>query len=280
MLNSFTIKSLEIELRQDSGSQIICGQACEVEIVKPGLPALNSAKVKIWGLSYLDLVNLTTLSFQPMESIKKQIFIKAGDEGGEMSQVFAGEISSAWADFNPSPDVYLYIEAKSGFYPARLAEPPLSINGEAPAADLISQQASLAGYSFKNEGVSASVRNAVFNGSPLEKAQAIAKQVGAEIIIDDNEVIILPSGGARGGGAAILTAQNGMAGYPTFNESGIMCKCLYRQDIKLGGLVNTDSIVPKARGIWKIAKLTHKLAAYHPKQTDWFTSIEGHIYNV
>ena len=175
---SFTKKVLEIELILSSGdfgggnTKTIRGLACEANIEKPGGAEKNSAKVKIWGLPYADLETLTMLSFRPMESQKNLISIRAGDEGQTLSQAFAGEITSGFADFNSAPDVVMQLEADSGFYPARIAAPPLSVNGQAPAADLVAQQAQAAGYSFRNEGVTASVNNAVFNGSPIEKARA------------------------------------------------------------------------------------------------------------
>jgi hypothetical protein len=223
--------------------------------------------------------NLTTLAFKPLEAQKNLISISAGEAGSPLTQVFAGEISSAFADFNQAPDVAMQIEAAAGFYPQRLSASPLSVNGEAKAAELIEQQARAAGYAFTNEGVSASVKNAVFNGSPLEKAAAIAKQTGAEMLIDDGRIIIMPPGGVRSGAVPLLAAHSGMIGYPTFSSEGIACKCLYRPDLELGGLFKIESIVPKATGTWKVTKLSHSLAAYQPTEGPWETSIEGQYVN-
>jgi hypothetical protein len=282
MPQSFTKKCLEIEIIMNSGSfagggnaKIIRGLACQADIEKPGGKEKNSAKIKIWGLPYSDLENMTMLAFRPMEAQKNLISLKAGDEDGPLALAFAGEISSAFADFNSAPDIPLQIEAAAGFYPQRLAAPPVSVNGQAAVADLIAAQAREAGYSFRNEGVSASVNNAVFNGSPMDKIQAMARQVGAELLIDDNQIIIMPAGGARAGAVPLLADDSGLNGYPTFSNEGISCKCLYRPDLEIGGLFVVKSIVPRASGTWKITKLSHSLSAYQPDGGEWQSVVEG-----
>ena len=281
MATTFSKKSIELEITLGSGdfgggnAKTIKGLACDVTITKPGLPDKNSANVTIWGLKYEDMAQLTMLAFRPLDLEKNYIKISAGEEGEAMSVAFEGEISSSYADFNSSPDVAMKIEANSGIYPQLKAEPPLSIQGEATAAQLIEQQAGLMGYSFKNEGVSSSVKNAVFNGSPVSKAQDIADQVGADLLIDDGMVILMPRDQARSGNAVLLTPETGLIGYPTFNQDGIVCRCFYDPELKHFGLIKVKSIVPKASGAWKITKLTHKLSAYKPSGGPWESEIEA-----
>lgn len=279
---SFTKKSIEIEIVLASGdfgggnTKIIRGQPTVVSISKPGEPEKSSANVTITGLSLASMEQMTTLSFRALESEKNLITIKAGEEGGEMSVAFKGEISSAVSNFTNAPDVVMDIESMTGFYPQRISEPPLSTNGEQLASDLIAQLANSIGYTFINNGVSASVNNAVFNGSPLEKIGAISRQIGAELIIDDMNIIIQNRESVREGSIPLLRDNSGLVGYPTFNNDGIVARCFYRPEIVLGGSVKIESIVPKASGTWKITKLEHSLEAYTPRTDgDWFTGFEG-----
>ena len=129
---------------------------------------------------------MTFLAFRPLQSFKNILTIEAGEKGARLSTVFKGEIASAFADFNAAPAPRFRIEAISGCYAAKMGAAPVSVNGTASAADLISQFAAQIGYAFRNEGVTASVRDAVFNGSPIEKARAVAEEVGAELLIDDD----------------------------------------------------------------------------------------------
>jgi hypothetical protein len=288
MAKSFTKKVIELQIILGQGdfggapgeagvsgnTRTIMGLPVEAEIKKPGLPDKNSASIKVTNLRYEDMEQLTMLAFKPLELKKNMIRVRAGDDGGDLSVAFEGEISSASADFNTAPDVVMKFEAQSGIYPQLKAAGPVSVAGEASAAQLIEQQATEMGYKFENQGVSGSVRNAVFNGSPMKKAQDIAAQVGCEMIVDDGIIIIMKPGAARQGNAVLLTRDTGMIGYPTFNQDGIVCRCLYNPELQQGGLIKIDSLVPRASGTWKIVNLTHKWTAF--KNGPWESNIEAH----
>ena len=285
MPNSFTLKTVQIALALGKGvfteggnTKIIEGLACDVTVQKPGLPEKNSASVKIWGLKYDDMAQLTMLSFRPLESQHNLIEIRAGEQGGSLALVFQGEITSAFADFNAAPDVCMQFEADSGSYPQQIAAPPVTVQGEAPADRLFAQFAAEAGYAYKNEGVSASVRNAWLSGSPIDKMTKLARDIGCELLIDDGLVLVLPAGGAREGNAVFLSDASGLVGYPTFNQDGISCRCLFNPDLQYGGLLEVKSIVPRASGIWKITKLTHNISAYQPTGGNWESQLEA-AYN-
>ncbi|MDR1396855.1 MAG: hypothetical protein LBJ14_03910 [Desulfarculales bacterium] len=267
MPSSFTLKTIQIAvtLGQDNFSEggntkIIEGLECEVAVQKPGLPEKNSASVKIWGLQYEDMAQLTMLSFRPLESQHNLISIKAGEKGGAKVLVYAGEITSAFADFNQVPDPCMQIEADSGSYPQQIAVPTDTVKGEAKADRLFAMYSKAAGYTYKNEGVTSSVRNACYPGSPINKMTKLARDVDCELIIDDGQVTILPTGKARQGDAVLLTRDTGMIGYPTFSQDGISCRCIFNPDLRYGGLIKVESIVPRASGVWRITKLTHKLS--------------------
>lgn len=253
------------------------GFAVSVNVTKPGLPEKNKASVKITGLSMDDMTKMTTLAFSPQKIQNNILQIKAGEQGGSLGLVFEGEITTAYADFNTAPEITMNIEAQSGAYPALIPSKQEAVNGEAAAADLIQKYAAEAGYGFRNEGVSGSVKNAVLNGTPIEKMKDVANQMGIELIIDDGTVFIMPPEKARSGNAVLLKADSGLVGYPTFNQDGISIKAFYNPSFQLGGLVSVESIVPKASGTWKISKLTHNLEAYKPG-AQWISQIEGVYY--
>lgn len=285
MSKSFTIKTirLAITLGKDSfqergNTKIIEGLACEVAITKPGLPEKNSASIKVWGLKYEDMAQLTMLAFRPLESRRNLISIFAGEKDGPTPLAFKGEITSAFADFNSSPDVCMQFEADTGTYPQQISEPNLTVDGEATAASLFSKFAASSGYDFVNEGVTSSVKNIWVPGSPITKAEKLSKDLGINLLIDDGTMIILPAGQARKGNTVLLNKETGLIGYPTFNQDGISCKCLYNPDLIYGGLIKVESIVPRASGTWRITKLTHSLSAYVPGGGNWESQIEA-MYN-
>ena len=281
MQTSFTRKIIELDITLAKGlfssggsRKTISGLPCEVTIDKPGPPAANSASIKITGLPYEDMDQLTTLAFKPQESRHNLISILTGEgDAAATSLAFSGEITSAAADFNSAPDVAMDIQAGSGAYPQQLAHDPVSVNSDAPLAELIAQFAAAAGYGFINEGFAGSLRNTLFTGSPIQKAKKAAREAGADLLIDDGNMILLPKDAARRGDAILLSPQTGLIGYPTFDQDGIICKCLYNPALRHDGLIKVHSISPHATGLWRITRLSHSLSAFSPNGGPW----ESHL---
>lgn len=280
MTKSFTKKQIRIGLALYKDEQkrtlVYEGVETHVQIEKPGEPDQNKATVEMYNLSMDAMRDMTTLSFRPLQTKKNLIVIFAGDETNGMSQCFAGEIDTAYADFSGAPTIKMHIEAAAGSYPSLKASPPIAVKGAQSAASLIEQFAKESGYSFLNNGVAASVKNAVLNGSPIQKARTVAGMVGCELLIDDNVVKIQPfDKGLDEGNAVLMSKDSGMLGYPTFTSEGISLKCLYNPDLQLGGMIEVDTVVPGAKGTWKITKLSHSLVANAVSAGDWFSSIEA-----
>lgn len=281
MSESFSKKVIETHLTLASGSfggqgntKIIRGLATDVSIERPGLPDKDKARVKIYNLPLQEMEQLTTLAFKPLQVRKNIIRIFAGNEN-DLSEVFNGDITSAFGNFNNAPDPVFEIEALCGYYASIQPSSPTSISGSTPVADIISKIAHGIGYSFINQGVTSSLRNAVLNGSPMEQAINAAKQVGAQLLVNDSTMTLLHANEALSGNAVLLSKSTGMIGYPTFNNEGIVVKSIYNKAFKFNGLVKVESIVPKATGVWRITKLTHNLSAFNSQGGQWVSEIEA-----
>ena len=260
----------EGEFDGGGNTKIIEGLATTVQVTKAGLPEKNSAEVRIYNMSLSDMDKLTFLSFVPGEYRKNHILIEAGNKGEELSVVFKGDITSAYAEINA--DACMKFNALTAGWSVLIADSPTSVQGEATAESLISQFAQQAGFNFINNGVTESVKNATFNGSPVQKAQAVADEVGCELLMDDETWTIQPWDKPRGD-AVLLKADSGLIGYPSFTQDGISCECFYNPRLQLGGQIKIESIVPRASGYWKITKLSHDLAAYTNGR--WVSRIDG-----
>ena len=280
MAKSFTRKQIRVGLALYKDEQkrtlVYEGVETHVQIEKPGEPDQNKATVEMYNLSMDAMRDMTTLSFRPLQTKKNLIVIFAGDETNGMSQCFAGEIDTAYADFSGAPTIKMHIEAAAGSYPSLKASPPIAVKGAQSAASLIEQFAKESGYSFLNNGVTASVKNAVLNGSPVQKMRTVAGMVGCELLIDDNVVKIQPfDKGLDEGNAVLMSKDSGMLGYPTFTSEGIKLRALYNPDLQLGGMIEVDTVVPGAKGSWKITKLSHSLVANAVSAGDWFSEVEA-----
>lgn len=282
MPKSFSRKELSAQItlfRGDFGSEgntkVLRNLAMEVTVTKPGLPELPKAEVTIYNLKRETMEQVTSLAWVPLETQRNTILISAGDEYGT-SVAFGGEISFAHANFNTAPDITMNISAVTGIYPQQKALPPISVNGEVPAGTLISQfVAEMPGYSFTNQGVTTSVRNAVFDGDPLTKCRKVASQIGADLIVDDFNIILLPKNTGRQGGNVLLSPTSGMINYPVLTQDGVAVKCFYNPSILVGSYVTiADSVVPKTNGNWRVVALKHRLVSYKVGSGEWSTEIE------
>lgn len=251
-----------------------------VTITKTGGTTLPTLTADIKNLS-LDLMQrLTVLSFRQLQSYNNVIKVEAGEEDVEPDLVFQGEIVTAVPRFAADGSVTFHIEAKSGYYPLQKSTAPVSVNTDTTIESLFQQFADEAGYTLENNGVTGSVRNCVFTGTPIRKARQLAKQTDVDLIIDNATFVILPSYlDSREGSVPLLNKDTGLLGYPAFSNDGIQCSCLFSPLLQIGGLIKIESIVPKASGVWRITKLTHDLEAYSPAGGVWHSNVEAEWIN-
>lgn len=274
---SFVPRLLEVhvtlragEFREGSNTKIMTGIPIRARIEKTGPPDFNRASVSLRGLRLEDMDKMSTLAFRPMFRARDFVTIHAGNERDGMHVAFSGEITNAAADFNASPDVAFKIEAMTGYFGNITPAGPTAIQGAQPVADFIAMQAKAMGYEFRNEGVTARISNAVFNGSPMAQARSAARQAGIELLLDDGVLTICPRGGeGKQGNAVLLNKSTGLLGYPVLSSEGVEVKSLYNPAFRLGKLIRLESIVPRASGTWRIIKLAHELEAFNPSGGPW-----------
>lgn len=283
---SYSAKEIEITVVLGKGTfggngntKIIKGLAVQCDVEKVMLPDKNKAKVQVYGMNLDDMEQMTTLAFKPLETQKNHIQIKAGDKDGELSLVFKGEIASAYANFNGVPDIVFEIEALAGYFPSLKAIPVTSAAGEASIEELLAKLSKEAGYGFVNKGVSGSVLNPYLAGSPFEQIKRLAIDNGFDVLFDDEEIIAVPFEKARSGNTVKLSKDTGLIGYPTFSSEGITLTCHFEKELQIGGLVEVDSVVPKASGLWKISKLSHKISANFSGSNYWESAVDAVPYN-
>lgn len=280
MPKSWSKKTIRVTLTLGQGTfsgggntKIIQGLPVDVRVQKMGMPGMNQAEITILGMNRDDMGQLTRLAFRPLWSLRNSIVVEAGDEGGVLATVFRGAITAAGANFNQQPDIPFSIKAHTGAFGALIPSPPVSVQGAVRVDQLMQGFASELGMAYKNEGVTASVKNAVFNGSPLEKARKLAQQAGVSLIVDDDEIITLPKNKPRSGGVFVLTPETGLIGYPQFTDMGIQFKCLFNPFLRFGSLVQLKTILPRASGEWRMTKISHSLSAYRAKGGAWFSEV-------
>lgn len=248
-----------------------------VKVEKSGPPEFGKASVEIYGLSLNVMEQLSTLNMNPLFVKRNYLNIFAGDDKKGMSQIFAGTAINAAADMNSAPDIKFKIEGRIGFWGSVKAQGQNVVAGTQPVAGFIQQQAGAADLQFENQGVSATIKDSVFFGSPIEQARQAATQVGAELVIDDEKMYLIPNGASvKGGTVPKLSATTGLLGYPVMTQNGIECKAIYDPAFRFAGLIEIESAVPKTSGQWRIIKLSHNLAANLPNTGNWESSMTAY----
>ena len=277
----FSVKTVRItiQLRKgefDNGGNtvIIEGLPVSVTVTKQGGEAKNKASVTVDNLKLETATQLTTLAFKRLETYNNVIQIDAGSQGAELSTIFIGEITSAVPVMGDNK-LSLKIEALAGYYPALIPSTPTSVQENTTVEKLMKQFADEAGYSFENKGITASIANSVFVGSPVEKAKTLARQADVDLLIDDNKFTIQPFEAPKEGQIPLLSKGTGLIGYPSFSNEGINCKSVFNDKLKVGSYFKLESVLPHASGEWQITKVEHRLEAYTPNSGTWESEVTG-----
>ena len=277
----FSVKTVRItiQLRKgefDNGGNtvIIEGLPVSVTVTKQGGEAKNKASVTVDNLKLETATQLTTLAFKRLETYNNVIQIDAGSQGAELSTIFIGEITSAVPVMGDNK-LSLKIEALAGYYPALIPSTPTSVQENTTVEKLMKQFADEAGYSFENKGITASIANSVFVGSPVAKAKTLARQADVDLLIDDNKFTIQPFEAPKEGQIPLLSKGTGLIGYPSFSNEGINCKSVFNDKLKVGSYFKLESVLPHASGEWQITKVEHRLEAYTPNSGTWESDVTG-----
>ncbi len=276
---TYSLKEIQVAIALDVGgannSYSFQGFCTTANIEKSGGVDFATADVQIYGLSLDVMGRLTTLAFRPLNRRWNAISIAAGEQGTELSTIFQGEITVAFADLNGASPV-MKIQAQTSAYNVLSPTPQIAVTGAQSVDQLMTTLCKDCEKTFVNEGVDASLSNTVLTGDPVGKMRQIADQIGADLLIDDSKVVLLPRGGTRTDtGVPVISADSGMIGYPTFTNTGVEVQTFFRPDLKIGGAFRLESIVPNASGIWKITRLAHELSAHNPNGGAWRTSVSG-----
>ena len=271
VFDSWGNKFVKVHIDMANGTRYTFSDfAMSVKVDKKGSPDLPEGEVTIKGLSLETMEQLTSLTFLKNARQNNILTIEAGYTEDTIAQIYRGEITSAKADFNNSPDVEFIISSKSGSYPSVIPQSPIAVKGQQPAIEVIKQLASQIGYNVENNGVTTSISNMYIQGSPIQKIKTIANAINADLIIDDNTIVITPRGEPRKHTVTpVLSAENGLIGYPTFTDEGLQVTCFFNPELQIGGTIKIDTIVPKAKGTWKITEFSHELEVNSSSSATW-----------
>jgi hypothetical protein len=269
----------------------IQGLRTSVRIFNSGNPTGCRAEVKIWGLPPSIMNQLSTLgmvvSFIPRNTIQ----IMAGNAGGQLSVVYQGTITQAYAEYESQPDVPLVLVSNFLAFERAAMVQPTSYPNPFDVATAMKSFAAQINYAFQNNGIQMTMPPHYFSGSVQDQIDQLGRMARIGVGYPDFKTLqIWPLLGNR-------TTPNvpkispllpdGSISYPSFTQQGVIQKTVFNPLISFGGLVEIDSTVLSAlaqvqqqRGLtfptqWSVIKLDLALDADLPNG-QWMSIVYGY----
>lgn len=260
------------------------GLQVSATIQKGGLPSLDSAAVRIYGLDQSKVNKLSRVGVPFMQVRNNRITVDAGDDKDGYSQVFSGIIQTAFGDYQSPPDVALQVMAQAGILGLKKPVKPLSYPQGVKVGVVCAQIAASMDMSFINHGVDITLPpGSYFPGTAIDQLRAVERAAGINAQVtggpvgdtaNQNYVEIWPKGGTRGGRIPLVSPATGLVGYPQYSDLGVALTTLYEPGLAYGGRFNLDTSVEPARGLWNILQVTYELESETPNGA-WFAHIVG-----
>lgn len=268
---SFTKKRIDVSLQMANGSfdgggnQFnVTGLRVSAHISVVGGPAQNKCELVIFGLPLSVMNQLSTVGKDYNRMYQNSMVVSAGDDQSGMHEVFAGSIATAMVDAQAMPNVCLRVLGMPGNYQAVAPADPISIQGNADAAQMMQKLAGEMGLSFENNGVTVKLANPYYAGNRWSQMLEIARHGNFDVICERGVMSITPADKVRAGGSTLISPRTGMIGYPGFNEAAVIVEAQFNPDIKMQGEIEIESDLTSACGSWKVNSLEYELESEMP----------------
>ena len=236
-----------------------------------------TAQITIYGLPMSSMAPLFRVQWNTMSAILNTVKIEVGEQGGELTKAYEGNITFATINMSAAPNVALVITSQMAVVEKMRATPPFTIpkNEEVDAAAVIEFLAKDMGYKFENYGATHVLTDTSLNGSNLEKIGKLAAMCDFDLYVEQGLIIICKKGTARPVKIPIISPATGLIGYPEPDQRGISFSCLYDPMIKFGGIITIkDSLIEIANADWRIYGLVSTLEANIP-QGKWQSAVNA-----
>jgi hypothetical protein len=275
MSASFTTKQLRVtfiladanaSFPGGSGNTLVLTGLRTVAIIQGGQQFQTQLELEIYGMLAADMNALSVIRFGPNPQLvpKNIITIDAQSGSGGWTLIYSGTIIFGAPEYRGLPTVYFHVQAQSGYYAGITPTPPLNYPNGVTVAAAMQAAATLMGYTFVNNGVTASLAGARYwAGAPIDMLRTIAGSAGIDFYIDaDNTLAICPQNQPRNLPTIQLSPTSGLMGYPQLTEFGIHVDALFNPAFLLAqSIYISGSDVPAANGTWAPYQIVHQLEA-------------------
>lgn len=272
---SFNIRQIDIKFTLTGGATFdgsgganqvtLTGRRIEAEVEKNGQANMGIATFRVYGMTFSQMNQLSTLGKPPGTFTPNEVYLLAGNPQDGKSTVFAGSVISAWIDFNGMPDVAFQVQAGGMIGPATASAAPTSYTGNVPAATVLGDLATRSNLSFQNDGVTTILTNPYYHGDLWGQIKDCCKEARCMYDANDNGALcIWPVGGSKNSVIPLISPGTGMIGYPTFFPTGIIVRTMFNPSIRNGSFIQVQSALKQATGKWQVLNLSYAIASEVP----------------
>lgn len=249
----------------------ITGLRVEAYIEDAQIPDQSNAHIRIYGMT-LNQMNELSKAGLFWDTRKNEVIVSAGDSLTGMTTIFRGIIQEAYPDFKGMPETNFYVFASPGPLIQLKPTPPLSYQG--PSVDVstvLGTMATNAGLTLENNGVSVQLSASYFHGTTWDQIVRVVKAANIYATIDTTAGVlaIWPKTGQRSNPPVVISAANGMIGYPQFAQNRVTVRTLFSQRVAAavtgpGRAIQVVSDLTAANGSFVTSSLTFDLASQRP----------------
>ena len=261
-----------------SDTMTLTGLRATAHVENANLPTTGTGVFRIWGINLNDMNSLSAAGRVWQMNSKNKILVQAGDDVSGMSTVFSGNIVEAWPDFSRQPDTNFFVSASPAFLPQLKPVPPNSFTGGTSVATALQQIIKPVGLTLENNGVNTILASPYFAGSTWDQVNAAVRAANCFGFIDgvNNKLAIWPKTGSRSGSPGVISPENGMIGYPSFQANQVVVRTLFDPNISVNGAtgkqITIKSQLTAANGKFTVSAATHDLAS-QMENGPWETTI-------
>ncbi|KMJ45436.1 hypothetical protein AB204_08910 [Xenorhabdus khoisanae] len=211
------------------------------------------ARIKAYGLPMETMEKLLRIKWGTLKALRNTVTIEAGEEGGELSQVFKGGITFAYPDMNDAPNVALMIEAQTAILEKIRGVNAESYEGEHEVVNIMRNICQRIGYSFESNGVSEKLSDVYLGNTDMEKIRWLAEAANLNLYIESNSIGVTRKWQPRNLKIPVISPETGLVGYPVPSMRGVDFKCFYNHLVRFGGIVRiADSQIAICNGDWLV----------------------------
>ncbi|WP_447887709.1 baseplate hub protein [Serratia fonticola] len=266
----FTLKSGAFD-KKGSDVLTIDNIKAEIEVGAYGGVTGTRLEARVFGLSQDNMALLSYKGIQINGAMQNMVKVWADDK-----PIFFGSITSCFADMNQMPDAPLILSAQATAFEQSLPCPDFHFKGVTGVADIITSIAKSINFDVVNSGVNAKVENPIYTGNAIEQILKCARDAGIEIDIRLGIIFIWPQNGEVDSVVPYVSPEQGLIGYPVFNNYGVTFQCLYSNLILRGRRVKIDTSIPNASGLYTVIGAVHYLSSW-TEGGPWMTVVNGAI---